>query len=192
MLDLSLVGGIKLKLAIVEILDVFEKLSGRRKVLVLCKSPRTAEGFNPILQFMGVKTNLLTGDINTEDRGQMLRQFQDKSEDNGCEDLMATYTLRIAGHNLHQYCCTVIELEQGTSFPEVMQACCRVHRPGADEIQKVYRLVMEDGYDQEIEKELFDNHSNIQIAGLEAEDLEWEGLLTGKRTKDLTARIPTI
>ena len=71
----------------------------------------------------------------------------------------------------------MIELEQGTSFPEEMQTCCRVHRPGADEIQNVYRSVTKDSCDQVIDKRLSDNQFNIQVAGLEAEGLERESIV---------------
>jgi len=54
------------------------------------------------------------------------------------------------------------------------------------EFQAVHRYVVEDSYDQVIEKRLLGTHFSIQVAGLKAEDLEKESRVTSGKTRALT------
>jgi len=54
------------------------------------------------------------------------------------------------------------------------------------EVQAVHRYVVEESYDQVIEKRLLGTHFSIQVAGLKAEDLEKESRVTSGKTRALT------
>ena len=78
--------------------------------MVTLKSSRCAYEFKLILDLIGVKTQILIAKISGDARGEALMIFQNRFILNDREVLIYTYTLKIAGHNMHNHYYTVLEL----------------------------------------------------------------------------------
>lgn len=139
----ALWGGPVLRSAILVIWQAMNDEARRKKVLCMAMLPRTAAFFYRILGLLGIKARLLTSNIAPQKRGRLVEDFNDNDDD---QVLICTYSLRLAGLNLHKKSCTVVCIEPGLHLSEMQQATHRVRGWGQDEEQLVWRYIVRNTY----------------------------------------------
>lgn len=125
-------GGPKLPRVLKEIRDVVlgqdtDLPEDKRKVLMFCQSPKTDEFLLKLLNYIGIPTILLNSAMKPSDRWKAIRNFNTAVFP---KVLITTYTLDIAGHDLHHRSATGINVEPAFNQATEHQFNCRLYRIG--------------------------------------------------------------
>ena len=98
-----------------ELLDLLDEISRdarlpahKRKVMVMCQAPKTAEVIYTLLRYLGISTALLASDTRARDRETIIERFNETAH---IDVLITCFSLDIAGHDCHRRCARAIIVE---------------------------------------------------------------------------------
>ena len=131
-----------------ELLDLLDEISRdsrlpahKRKVMVMCQAPKTAEVIYTLLRYLGISTALLASDTRARNRETIIERFNETAH---IDVLITCFSLDIAGHDCHRRCARAIIVEPAFNWATEAQFAHRTHRIGQDCDVEITRLFSPD------------------------------------------------
>ncbi|KAI6839550.1 hypothetical protein KC340_g6162 [Hortaea werneckii] len=118
---------------------------GHRKLADFCQSPKTQELLLKLYEYVGIRCLCIDSSVTASTREEMIEDFNTKDDH---QILLTTYTINIAGQDLHPKCCTSLFMECAYGWAAEHQAGCRTSRFGQEHDVEITRLFVRDTYNE--------------------------------------------
>ncbi|KAI7156257.1 hypothetical protein KC349_g6391 [Hortaea werneckii] len=118
---------------------------GHRKLAEFCQSPKTQELLLKLYEYVGIRCLSIDSSVTASMREEMIEDFNTKDDH---QILLTTYTINIAGQDLHPKCCTSLFMECAYGWAAEHQAGCRTSRFGQEHEVEITRLFVRDTYNE--------------------------------------------
>ncbi|GAB1743772.1 hypothetical protein NU219Hw_g692t1 [Hortaea werneckii] len=118
---------------------------GHRKLAGFCQSPKTQELLLKLYEYVGIRCLCIDSSVTASMREEMIEDFNTKDDH---QILLTTYTINIAGQDLHPKCCTSLFMECAYGWAAEHQAGCRTSRFGQEHDVEITRLFVRDTYNE--------------------------------------------
>ncbi|KAI7341302.1 hypothetical protein KC315_g185 [Hortaea werneckii] len=118
---------------------------GHRKLADFCQSPKTQELLLKLYEYVGIRCLCIDSSVTASMREEMIEDFNTKDDH---QILLTTYTINIAGQDLHPKCCISLFMECAYGWAAEHQAGCRISRFGQEHDVEITRLFVRDTYNE--------------------------------------------